>query len=792
MVDFSVLLTRISRRYGAAVWVVTVVLCVLSLLSVFHRGFNTNLLNLIPREARKTHLYLKLIRDFGMMEETYIILDGEILANIDAIERFAEDLRKSGLVKDVRYRLDPEVIRYLSEMFRKKAFLFLDDSGLDQALSVLRPENMARRVRKLRTRLLMPSKPVSMTDPLGFSEQVLGRMPSMDMPFDAASGLLLSNNGTRLFIILQPAGEARDISFDTDLLRLINDSFERRFRGINSVSMGVTGSHAITYHEQKIMKRDMQVNIVAAFVCVSLIFIIFFRTIRGMIYAFVPVIMAIVLTTGLAAWIFGSMSEISGAFGAMLVGLGVDLCIVLYMRHIVMRDIEQSVRATASAIWTGVLTTAATFLPMTYSAFRGIRELGFMTATGIVICAVLIFSLSSAMMSGGRAMATRHTGIEALAPLSLRHRKAAVVLSILLLGLASYSLRGITFSADLSQLGARDNKARELFASLGLKRGSIFITGTAGSVADVVRRSAEVSSRLEKAGIHNVLSLASFVPAPDQQKRNIDRIRSIDVERVVRLFSDEARAQGFSEDHIALMAQNIRGFFSVRRPLVIDDFRGTAMEDFLRRFYGREGDVFRYIVMVNEDAAVPDMPAGVEITGPAEAKRELSSMLRDSAAVITTAGILLVNIILLVRFRRLLLVLFAQIPVAVAIVITGAAMNLMGMQIHVMNAIVIVMLFGIGTDYAIHLIHHILQSGDMEAVTRGTGRAVSVAAYTTIAGFGSIYFSSYRGLSEMGLAVTIGCILTLAFSLALIPVFMGRWLEEKAQGETGSCQEYGY
>jgi predicted RND superfamily exporter protein len=56
------------------------------------------------------------------------------------------------------------------------------------------------------------------------------------------------------------------------------------------------------------------------------------------------------------------------------------------------------------------------------------------------------------------------------------------------------------------------------------------------------------------------------------------------------------------------------------------------------------------------------------------------------------------------------------------------------------------------------------------------GRAITLAAFTTMAGFGSLFFSSYQGLSEMGMAVSIGCFLTLMFTLVLIPVLMRKHL----------------
>ncbi|GBD99955.1 MMPL family protein [bacterium BMS3Abin07] len=776
MAEFSVLLARLSGKNSIAVRIIIVLLCLLSVFVILKSGFNANLLSLIPADAARTRLYLDLIKDFGLLDETYIVLDGNIMQNLPKVENFTGDLRRSPLVRDARYRLDPSVKKYFSDLLRKNVFLFMDNIQLSNALKSLSPVNITKRLRKIKDRLLLPAGGAAIVDPLGFSESMLAHMPSPDMPFDISSGLYLSDKGRRLFIVVKPDGEARDIDYDRKLLDMINASFMKNFKNAPSIKMQITGSHAITYYEQEIMKSDILRNIVTAFIGVFLIFVFFLRSLRGMLYAFIPVAASIVLTTGSSACIFGSMSEVSGAFGAMIVGLGVDLAIVLYIRYLYSKDIERSVSETSGAIWTGVLTTAATFYPMLLSDFGGIRQLGFLTGTGIIICALLIFSLSVSFMKGVTFRTTRNTLFEMLPLYAIRYKKQFLAAAVILSLISLYGVRDLGFSADLRGFGARHNKARELFQSLDIRRGGSFISGIVPDMEDVIKDSNHIVHKLEEKGIYNTVSIASFIPDAAQQLRNIRRIRSVNVRRLLKDFGTTAERLGFSDDHIHIMEKNIEKYFSVDRPVSLEDFQGTGMGNFLQRFFRKVNGGYRFVVMVNDKKDVRDIVPGYDVTGPKLVRDELSGMLRDNAGIITLVGMILVNIILFASFRNVKYVLYAQIPVMVAILVTGAIMNLLGIKIHIMNALVAVMLFGIGTDYSIHLIHHILRDSDINAIIRGTGRAVSIAAFTTIAGFGSIYFSSYRGLSEMGLAVTIGCILTLIFSLVLIPVFMNRQL----------------
>jgi predicted RND superfamily exporter protein len=90
-----------------------------------------------------------------------------------------------------------------------------------------------------------------------------------------------------------------------------------------------------------------------------------------------------------------------------------------------------------------------------------------------------------------------------------------------------------------------------------------------------------------------------------------------------------------------------------------------------------------------------------------------------------------------------------------------------------MDAIVLVLLFGIGTDYTVHLLHRYMVDPDIGRTFLQTGKAVLVAGLTTAAGIGSIGFSSYKGLATMGQVAAIGISLCIILSFTLMPALLG-------------------
>jgi predicted RND superfamily exporter protein len=94
--------------------------------------------------------------------------------------------------------------------------------------------------------------------------------------------------------------------------------------------------------------------------------------------------------------------------------------------------------------------------------------------------------------------------------------------------------------------------------------------------------------------------------------------------------------------------------------------------------------------------------------------------------------------------------------------------------------IVIPLLLGMGIDSGIHLVHRSLHRHAEEppeglAATH-TARAVFYSALTTITSFGSLAFSSHRGLSDLGVLLVVGMLLTLACNLLVLPALIRLYL----------------
>ncbi|MBI1337196.1 MAG: MMPL family transporter [Phycisphaera sp.] len=142
-------------------------------------------------------------------------------------------------------------------------------------------------------------------------------------------------------------------------------------------------------------------------------------------------------------------------------------------------------------------------------------------------------------------------------------------------------------------------------------------------------------------------------------------------------------------------------------------------------------------------------------------------------------ALLVVFILVYLDFRRLDDALLALAPVAVGFAATFGVMYLCGMKINPANIIVLPLMFGIGVDAGVHVIHRYRQDPTTRplGLTAGTGKGITVTSYTSMIGFGAMMLARHRGIFSLGFVLTVGIGLTLLACYTIMPA----WLELRAR-----------
>ena len=146
----------------------------------------------------------------------------------------------------------------------------------------------------------------------------------------------------------------------------------------------------------------------------------------------------------------------------------------------------------------------------------------------------------------------------------------------------------------------------------------------------------------------------------------------------------------------------------------------------------------------------------------------------DSFQQALTLAFVLIAALLFFLWRNAADVGLALAPLVLSAVLTVGVMAAGGIDFNFANVVVLPLLFGVGIDSGIHLVHrskHALAAGESLLETT-TARAVFYSALTTVVSFGTLAFSSHRGVQSLGILLTLGMAITVLCNLVVLPAML--------------------
>jgi hopanoid biosynthesis associated RND transporter like protein HpnN len=148
---------------------------------------------------------------------------------------------------------------------------------------------------------------------------------------------------------------------------------------------------------------------------------------------------------------------------------------------------------------------------------------------------------------------------------------------------------------------------------------------------------------------------------------------------------------------------------------------------------------------------------------------------RTVISAFVEAGVLAISaiaVLLLVALRRSTDVLLTLIPLLLAGVLTLEICVLVGVSLNFANIIALPLLLGVGVAFKIYYIMA-WRAGKTGLLQSSLTRAVIFSAMTTAIAFGSMWASSYPGMSSMGKLMALSLLCTMGAAVLFQPVLMG-------------------
>lgn len=823
-------LARLCLRHSKQIVIVALVLAAGALAAASGISFDPDLLNLIPQNNRQVNEFRKVLREMGTVDNHIVVLHmppGRDVHEYDSlIDAIAAGYRNSPRIEDGQYKL-PNPLDFV-EIILPRALLFLTTDELNTVAEKLSDEAIRESVLRNRALLQTPQsfaiKQLIQFDPFNLAPVFLKKFQGASGGFriDTSSGYYLSTDRSMLLMLTKPKHPAQDVPFAKALLaeaamiegRALADFRDNAPAGTPLPKIVHTGGYEIAVGDAELIRHDVVVNIVGSFVGVVALFVYGFRRPLSIVYAAAPMALGLALTFGVAGVVYGQLSSASAGFAALLAGLGIDFITVLYGRYVDERNrgatmahgLIVAMRTSLPGIFIAAITTAATFYAFLVTDFRGMTQLGFLTGTGILFFLICVAFLLPALIVLSERRGTKRApklylhsfGSDRLIDIAVDRPKAMIGIWVIFVAICGVLALGIRFSDNIQDLRAKGNPGVLNQAAVSQKFGQSFdfmmYVVEAPSLESVLDRTRAAARDLDPLvadkTIGSYQSMATFVPPPDQQRAVMDELRNgredrFNLARINRTFRDALAANGFRPDaydnYLRLFSQSL----APREPVSIVNLDNEDLRRLTTRFVKRAGNVWISVIYVYPAGqkwprevppkllAVAAKHPGDVLTGVNLVSGTLRRIVKADAVRATLIGFVFVAALMALSFRNLKMVLCAFVPFVAGATGMLGLMAVLNLEFNFMNIFVALMIIGCATDYAVYMQQRYLENPAAFAQTaHETGKAVVMAALTTIVGYGSFALSHYPGLRSIGYASTFGIGLSGLAAITLLPAIL--------------------
>ena len=803
-----------ARARRSLVLALAAALAIVSLVPVLRIRFETDVLQLMPRESGAVDAFETYLERFGSLDALYVHVeapaDGAVDDYRDYVDALAEALR--GL-PEVR-RVDTGLLdgsrdwTYLTD----RQLLLLDDTGFASAIARMAPAQVPAQVARTRDLLALPTpetKALAQRDPLGWFELTTARL-------QGASGVLrldpsradgyVTSDGRAQLLVVHPTQPPFDTTYARTLLAHVADADARvraRFtaqwaeEAIGAPRTDVAGGHRTAIETESLMRGEAISNTVWSMVAVLALLYFAFRNVWLVVFGTLPILLGTLVTLAVHQVAGVQLSAAATGASAMLFGLGDDGLVLLFVayrdrlaRGLSPTDAVGDLGGIGVSVSLGALTTAATFLGLWFMSFPSLQQLGVVVGLGILLT---VFFTLTVLVAGlpGRAWVqrARDLSMPALGPWVGRHRTAILVTALTISLPLGWGLTKLRVDPRIERLRpvtaglALETRITERF---GLAK-DVYLVMSRGPALDALLAAHETLDR-HLAGTTGIAHVGPSVLLPSTSVQDVRRARLAALglgpsgASLADAVDAAGRAQGFVPGTFAPFRERLPRVIDPRQSLTLADLDARGLGDVVGRFVRRDGADFlvaSYATAADETAlaVLRDRVAaqpGLVLTGLPLVNGALAARLPRELAVGLGVGASVVLLLIWLEFRAIWPTLLALLPTLCGIVWGLGLLGWTGVVLDLFSVFAILMFLGIGEDYGIHLLHPTLggEGAGMSETLSLVGPALLLAGGTTIVGFGTLMWSAYGPLRSLGFVSVATISAALISSLLVLPALV--------------------
>lgn len=794
-----------------------------------------NWVALAPKGNEAVQEYEQILEDFPTLTNIVVLVESddskEMMLAINELE--AEMMKETDYVLSFTTGLDQDFILdyglLISEEAEGYAYM-LADPNLDSFLMVLNEISKEMKLSPEELYMIETLKDFAeLAQDKTYDKAVLN---DIIRSFYSGNTVMTSDDGKMALLTLQPTFDMMDIKMLEPGVNKIEEVIKRVSDKYDHVAIDATGMHIVARDETASIQSDSSLTTIIAVVLIFTLLYFAFRAFSAPVLAFIPLILGIIWDVGLTKLVIGRLNMMTAFSAAMLLGLGIDYSIHLYSSYTERRAsgidkknaLSHALSITGPGIVTGGMTTAVAFMGLNISKLELLRELGTVMGLGIICTLISVFWVLPALIVLKKEKAEKVSKIKgnyptigAIASWVYKNKTVVIIVLVITTSFMAYQATKIEFDMNLLNLEPEGLASIELMERLvdEYDMSSDSFSVSVNSLEDVYRYH-EAYEKVD--GVKEVVSIASFIPKMSTQEKRIEKLnytndfptpeyRNIpevtlmalddliqslenntlmseefvsDIKQVKEALKNRTQLDKFSLDFFE-SNRTVAEQMLTLKPLTPNDLS----ESYKKQFVSEDGK--KFLITVYPDFHIwehIDSEKGEKffndmsdvnrsITGTPFFMKVLFDSVSDELLLIGSLLILVLIGILMIHFKSILYTMKAIIPLLLTLIYMVGTMAMLDMDFNMLNFLSILLIIGIGIDYGVHILHHYkIGEKKINYLFSNVGRAILLTTLTTVSGFGSLVFSSYRGIATLGSALSIGVGYAFIITIIVLPLML--------------------
>jgi predicted RND superfamily exporter protein len=530
----------------------------------FNLKFDPSRDNLVGSDKKYHQNFLKFKTEFPAQDDLVVVVESENMEkNRQFVERLGAKLEaETNIFMDVFYKGD-------LKMMGPKAMLFVPNNDLKDLqktlgdyLPFIKRFTQATNLNSLFAMvnsMFLNAKPEanaeneSMVKAVPILERIVnqataslqrpGTPPSpgiyalFDPGEEAEQNIYITFAKGRIYLV---TARARNEALNGPAVERMRDLVAQTGREVPGLNVGVTGEPVLEHDEMEQSQKDSILASIVSFLLCALIFIYGYQETGRPLKATLCLLVGLGYTLAFTTLTVGHLNILTITFVPILIGLAIDFGVHLITRYEeelrLGNSEENAVRKamvfTGQGIFTGALTTAAAFLAMALTNFKGIQEMGIICGGGMLVCLVPMLTLLPVLLFRGtqnaldRSNPAKPVKIAKPAKTEFRSRieniwlqrpVTVTVVTIVLTLLALTQFSKVYFDYDLLNMQSQGLPAVVFEQKLihSSSKSVLF----AAVVVDSTEKAVELEKKLKALpSVTNVVSMASYLAEDPKEK----------------------------------------------------------------------------------------------------------------------------------------------------------------------------------------------------------------------------------------------------------------------------------